>query len=380
MKRILPLVLIMFMVMPSNSSYCKSQNIKLSQLKSKYICVMDFESGRVLFEKNSKIVVPMASTTKIMTAIIALENSSIHDIVTVSKRASSIHGSTIGLKYGQKATMEELLYGLMLRSGNDCAIAIAEHTGGSVEEFAALMDSKTFDIGAFDTHFSTPHGLDADGHFTTAYDLALITRYAMSNDVFQKIVSTKNITIDSVDGQRSFHNINKILSMLEGADGVKTGYTGKAGKCLVSSALQNNRRVICIVLDSHNRWRDSKSLLEYGLKNFNNSLQIKCEEYYSYLDVTNGNKRKVKIGIDKTIGIPLSDLEIENVTVKAILPNKLSAPLFTGQEVGRLVINYEGKEIYTIPYKTLENVETSKTKSIIDRILINIENPERGND
>lgn len=266
MKRILLLVIV-FLIISPDPTYSREPDSRKPGINSRYAVVMDFESGRVLFEKNSRNIVPMASTTKIMTAIVALENSLPDEIVTVSKRASSVGGSTIGLKEGQKVTMQELIYGLMLQSGNDCAIAISEHIGGSVEKFIWMMNSKAFNIGAFNTNFVTPHGLDADGHFTTAYELALITRYAFSNEEFKKIVSSKEVVLDGANGIRKFHNINKLLWSYNGADGVKTGYTGKAGKCLVSSASRNGKRIICVVLNSSQRWDDSKKLLEYGFNN-----------------------------------------------------------------------------------------------------------------
>jgi len=368
-KRVI-LSLMLFIAIPANYSYCQNKIYKLTGLNSRYIVLMDYKSGRVLFERDSKKIVPMASTTKIITAIIALENSDIHEVVTVSKRASSIQGSTIGLKNGQKLTMEELLYGLMMRSGNDCAIAISEHIGGSVEKFAFLMDSKAFDMGAFDTHFSTPHGLDSDGHFTTAYDLALITKYAMGNESFAKIVSTKDVTLQGFNGISSFHNINKILWQIAGADGVKTGYTGKAGKCLVSSASQNGRRVICVTLDCSDRWKDSKALLEYGLNNYSDDITIHRDEHYSYIYVNNGKKSSLKVGFNDDMVIPVSEDEKKDIYFKKDLPSSLDAPLYKNQQVGSMSLYSNGKKIYSVPIKALEDVDASfKIKGFMDRIL-----------
>lgn len=365
MRKVIVLVLAFLIGMPPGFAYC---DVKLPVLDSRYICVIDYESGRVLFEKDSDKIVPMASTTKIMTAIVALENSDLKYVAAVSKRAASVGGSTVGLKYGQKVTMEELLYGLMLRSGNDCAIAIAENVSGSVEKFTALMDSKAFDIGAFSTHFSTPHGLDADGHYTTAYDLALITRYAMGNDVFARIVGTRNVTLDGADGKRSFYNINRILGMVEGADGVKTGYTGKAGKCLVSSAYKDGRRVICVILNSTDRWNDSKALLEYGFKNFESTISVDPKDHHVYIDVVNGSSSKVKAGFGNVYSLPVSESEIGNITYKFEVPEKLYAPLHEKQQLGRLVMYSNNKEIYAIPVVALESIEVSRTKTLLKKI------------
>lgn len=326
-------------------------------ISSRYAIVMDFESGRILYEKNGFSVVPMASTTKIMTAVVALENSNINDIVTISKRAASIGGSTIGLKSGQRLTMEQLLYGLMLRSGNDCAIAIAEHIGGSVESFARMMNSKAFNIGAYNTSFRTPHGLDAEGHFTTVYDLALITRYALSNSDFAKIVSTKDIAFEGIGGNIKFHNINKILWSLEGADGVKTGYTGKAGRCLVSSASRDGRRLICVTLNSPKRWDDSKRLIEYGFSNYQNILTIESRSYDRYIFASRGRRCRVYIEPDAILKIPVTKEEKNNLQISVELPQTLESPIYKGQQVGKLVIYHDNEVLFSIPYRSSENID-----------------------
>lgn len=355
MKRVL-IAALLFIILPADFAYSVNNGEKPPNVSTNYAVVMDYESGRVLFQKNSNKVVPMASTTKIMTAIVALENSNPADAVTVSRRAASIRGSVIGLKEGQKITMEELLYGLMLRSGNDCAIAIAEHIAGSVGRFMAMMNSKAFDIGAFNTRFTTPHGLDADGHFTTAYDLALITKYAFKNNEFVKIVSTKKITIDSPFGKRTFNNINKILSIVEGADGVKTGYTGKAGRCLVSSAARNGKRVICVVLNSPRRWEDSRKLLEYGFSNYCDELLITYRDFNKTIALEGGKKNKLTAGIECDIKIPITEAEKENISFKSEFYRDLTAPVFKGQQVGRLIVYSGEKELFSLPYKSLENI------------------------
>lgn len=185
--------------------------------------VMDTETGRVLFEKNAYSRRPIASTTKIMTGILAIEMGDLNDEVTVSKGASRIWGSVIDLQQGEKLKLGELLYGLMLSSGNDAAIAIAEHIGGTLENFLEMMNKKARLIGARNTNFKSPHGLDMEGHYSTAYDIALITRYALENPIFSKIVATKQAVIP----KRNLYNTNEMLEMYHGADGVKTGYTGK---------------------------------------------------------------------------------------------------------------------------------------------------------
>lgn len=331
-------------------------------LNTNYAALIDLESGRLLYEKDCRKMVPMASTTKIMTAIVALENSNLGDIVTVSKRASSISGSTVGLKNGEKVTMEELLYGLMLQSGNDCAVAIAEHIGGSVEDFAYIMDSKAFDIGAFDTHFATPHGLDKVGHFTTAYDLSLITRHAMKNGTFKRIVGTKNITIEGYAHKRIFYNTNKMLWSFEGADGVKTGYTGRAGKCLVSSASIDGRSFICVALNSPNRWEDSKKILKYGMDNYKYNVKLNLEDWIRYTEVSNGSKKKLKAGISGSISVPVSDEEVNLISIVPQFYDGLEAPIEYGQQVGELAVYVMDKRIYSMPMVSLENISKLRVK------------------
>lgn len=356
MKRASIIAVLLSIIIPGNIAYSKEPVNKIPSISSRYAVVIDYESGRVLYEKNSNKVVPMASTTKIVTAIVALENSMLNEVVTVSRRSASIHGSTIGLKQGQKLTMEELLYGLMLRSGNDCAIAIAEHIGGCVDKFVDMMNSKAFNIGAYNTHFHSPHGLDADGHFTSTLDLALITRYALDNTEFAKIISTKDITFDGISGKRAFHNINKLLYSLEGADGVKTGYTGKAGRCLVSTASRNNRRVICVVLNSPNRWEDSKKLINYGFNNYKEILSLNGRDYIRCLEVNGSSRLTVTAGFDGIYNIPVSQSEKEKLRLKIELAEGLSTPIYKGQQVGRLSIYIDDNELYSIPYKSLENI------------------------
>lgn len=368
MKKILIAVFIIFIIFPEEKGFSMAVSSRPPSIDSGYAVVMDGESGRILYEKNSCTLVPMASTTKIMTAIVALENSKLDEIVIPSKRACSVRGSVVGLKEGQEVTMEELLYGLMLESGNDCAIAIAEHVGKSVEGFACMMDSKAFDIGAFNTCFRTPHGLDANGHFTTAYDLALITRYAFKNDLFAKIVSTKEITFDTDGRRRSFHNINKMLWIMEGADGVKTGYTGKAGKCLVSSVMRQGRRFICVVLNSRNRWEDSKKLLDYSFKTYTEEFSIDAGNYNCNIGIETGIKHSTKAGLDGNISVPLSSEEKKDLYYKIILPDSLPAPVYSGQQAGRFVLYSNNAEIYSMPFRILYGVEKSETKSFFKKL------------
>lgn len=234
-------------------------------------CVLiDGKSGAVLFEKNATARLPMASTTKIMTAKIILERMSLDTVVTVPTKATLVEGSSSYLRANEKITVEKLLYGLLLDSGNDSAYTLAEACSGSVEEFARLMNEEAEKMGLHSTSFANPHGLTAENHFTTAYELAFITMQAMKNEKFCEIVSEKNVVSPSLDGKvtRYHSNHNKLLRTYDGAVGVKTGYTKAAGRCLVSAARRENELYIAVTLNDGNDWRDHTALLDYAFDGF----------------------------------------------------------------------------------------------------------------
>lgn len=218
---------------------------------------MELESGKILHAKNIDAKMPMASTTKIMTALIVAEECDLSKVITVPDIAVGVEGSSIYLKKGEKLSVKDLLYGLMLRSGNDAACALAVHHSGSVEKFVDRMNERAKELGADSTHFKNPSGLPDDEHYTTARDLCNIARHAMSNQVFKEVVSTKNYSGDF----RQFLNKNRLLSSLDGANGVKTGYTKKAGRCLVSSAEREQMDVVCVVLNCYDMFERSASII-----------------------------------------------------------------------------------------------------------------------
>ena len=232
---------------------------------AKATCVIDVESGEILFAENENAHIPMASTTKILTAIIIIENMDLSQKIKVGNNAVGVEGSSIYLKKDEEIAVIDLLYGLMLRSGNDSAVALAISCAGSVESFAKMMNEKAKQIGAVSSSFVNPHGLDDENHFTTAKDLALISAYAMKNEIFRKIVSTKMHVVPStnVSDVRYLQNKNKLLSSFDGACGIKTGYTKKTGRCLVSAAEREGKTLVCVVLSCPNMWEDSKNLLNF---------------------------------------------------------------------------------------------------------------------
>lgn len=227
---------------------------------------LDRESKEVLFEQNAYEIVPMASTTKILTAIIAIEQGDLDKKVVISKKAASIRGSKVGYKAGEEIRLKELAFGLMFKSGNDAAIAIAESLGGSIEGFAEIMNHYAKGIGVLDSHFESPHGLDSNSHYSSAYDLAILTSKGMQYDLFREIVGSKQISKNKYNFTRDYNNINKILWLIPGANGVKTGYTGGAGKCLVSSINHNGKDIIIVVLNCTDRWNQTQKIYNHVLE------------------------------------------------------------------------------------------------------------------
>lgn len=327
---------------------------------SKNIIAIDRGTNTILFEKNSKEKVPMASTTKIMTCIIALENSNLDEIVTVSKKAASIHGSKLGIKEGMQISMSSLIYGLMLRSGNDCAIAIAEHICGSVENFCSKMTEKAYSLGLTNTNFTSPHGLDDDNHYTTAYELALITNYALNNETFRKVVSTHNITILLENSSISIHNTNELLGNVEGVYGVKTGFTFNAGRCLVSCCKRDNMDIIVVVLGADTkalRTKDSISIINYIFNTYTlidtkeklfSSFNNYCKIYQKTVSIEKSTDLPVlELEENQNYTFPISKKELDNIDIKINCIQKLSYATPINSQIGTISVYNSNKLLYT---------------------------------
>lgn len=246
--------------------------------------VLDAETGRTLFEKDPDSRSLIASTTKIMTALVVSEHCNVLDRMRIPKEAVGIEGSSMYLKEGEVLTIQELLYGLMLQSGNDAAVALAIYCGGTVEGFAELMNDKARQLGLQNTHFVNPNGLDAPDHYSTANDLATLASYAMKNPVFAMTASAKTVRV----GQRVLTNHNKLLWQYEGADGVKTGYTKKAGRILVSSAMRDGRRLTAVTINAPDDWNDHKHLLDEGFKEYEVQTVIRKGDVLGYVEIAGG--------------------------------------------------------------------------------------------
>lgn len=330
-------------------------------LNSRSCVVIDRLTKNILYGKNEKNKVKMASTTKIMTAIVVLENSSLDQMVEASKKAAGTGGSRLGLKTGDKITIRDLMYGLMLCSGNDAAVCLAESIAGSVPEFANLMNAKAQELGLSNSHFESPHGLDSDQHYTTAYELAILSDYALKNPTFLNIVGTKNYTVTINGSPKTLSNTNELLGNLEGVYGIKTGFTNGANRCLVTACKRGDTDIICVVLgaDTKNfRTKDSIKLIEFSFKNFEHfNLKNFVTQYLENWQKENDNIFMVEKGTSHYLELKTDSSLEENaiISVKKDLTSTieanlslqtyLQAPVTQDTCIGHLQISSQGTEI-----------------------------------
>jgi D-alanyl-D-alanine carboxypeptidase (penicillin-binding protein 5/6) len=288
-------------------------------------------------------------------------------------KAQNTGGSSIYLQAGERLSLEDLLYGLMLQSGNDAAVAIAEHVGGSVNGFARMMNEKAAEIGAFNSNFVNPHGLDTHNHYTTAEDLGRIAAYALRNDVFSKIVSTKQKRIPwwGRDYCRVLKNKNKLLWSVKGGDGVKTGYTRNAGRCLVSSATRDGWQLVAVVLNCGSMWEESTNLLEYGFSAYQPVTYYEKGQFVKTIAVFNGKKDRVRIVTDRLVRVPLTQEEKERVEIVENWPDYLEAPVKEGQVAGQVRIELDGKVLIKANLVCQESVKEKDLKKFLFDIIAN---------
>ena len=340
-------------------------------INSRAAIVLEKSTGAVLFGKHENDIRKMASTTKIMTAIVVLENvEDLSQVITISKMAAGIGGSRLGLVSNAKVTINDLLYGLLLCSGNDAAIALAEFVGGNVEGFANLMNQKALDLGLNNTHFVTPHGLDNNEHYTTAHELALLTKYALENTTFCKIVETHSYTVTISGSPKAIHNTNELLGYCDGVYGVKTGFTNGANRCLVSSCKRGDLDIICVVLGADTkkfRTQDSIKLIEYVFANFEmvdiNSI---IEENFIRWQSESSDCFFVDKGISNNIETyletiphskyPVNKSNLKNIKTDISCEYKFEAPLLANSKVGVLQFLINDKNIFDLDIYTAKSV------------------------
>jgi len=318
--------------------------LPLPNITARSAVLMDFASGRVIWAKNEQEKLPPASLTKILTAILILEKGNLEDVVTVGEKPSKVEPSALGLKPGDKITLRDLLTAILVRSANDAAIAAAEYISGSEDEFVSQMNERAKELGALNTHFVNCHGLPAANHYSTALDIAILARYALSNPIFASIVARKKAEIriwNKEERKLTIESTNKFLSFYPYANGIKTGYTVEAGRCLAASAKKEGWQLIAVILNSKDVWKDAKTLFEYAFNNFQPYFVARSVAPISYLK-TNGNPQEIPL-------IPLSDtvvfypknqkpdIEVEQEIFKKHPPFK------AGEKVGTLVVKVNGE-------------------------------------
>ncbi len=398
MKKILYSILIFLLILLNFSTVCAddvdnevdfedtievtASNVsELPKTNSRRYIVYDRISKSMIIGKNEDVKSAMASTTKIMTTIVILEKADLNEKVTVSAKAGGTGGSRLGLKRGDKASVRDLLYGLMLRSGNDAAVALAEHVGGSVKGFAELMNEKAIELGLTNTHFVTPHGLDDANHYTTALELAKLTDYAMDNETFAKIVGTKSTTIYINNQSRQINNTNELLGVLNGVVGVKTGFTNNAGRCLVTETKRNNMDIITIVLGADtkkDRTKDSVNLIEYTFskyKIYNLEEQI-IKEFNKWKNINEKriliikgktSNPKLALGAIEKATIPICDNDKIEYSINAL--TEVEAPVEQWNVMGTLTVKLNGEILENIDIVNVNEVQKRDWKDYFKIVL-----------
>lgn len=350
--------------------------IKAPNIAAQGAILIDFESGRTLWGKNADAPMAMASTTKIMTAVLALEMGNLSDTVTVSRRAAEAPKVKMYLSTGEKISLETLLYALMLQSSNDAAVAIAEHIGGTVEAFCQMMTDKAGEVGALDTVFESPNGLDVGDHHSTAYDMAQITRYALQNDAFVKLINTREYTGKS--DKRTYHIINKnrLLTEFAGANGVKSGFTGKAGYCFIGSAVREDLWLISVVLASgwgsvgrEQKWVDTKRVLSYGFDNFAVETVVTAGDNAGVILIKRSKTPLVYALYDETLKLPLSAAEKEGLLLDVRIPGELRAPVTAGDVVGVCDVYIGGEKYAELPVVAAASADRHDLKTSMEKVL-----------
>ena len=317
------------------------------KLKSDSAVVIDSLTGRVLYSKKSQEKHSIASLTKVMTAIMLTENANMSDLIEIPKEATRIGGSTAGVKAGEKMSAKDLLYAMLLPSGNDAAYAIGQFIGnGDIKNFAYLMTKRANEIGAVDTSFANPHGLDNEMHFSTALDVAKITSYALKNKDINEVVSTKTKTVNMGSFNKTFNNTNALLSSYEGCDGVKTGFTNDANRCLIASSTRENMRLIGVILGADTteiRFKEAKEILDYSYKNYKMTDISNYLKVYVNIPVIKGNMDYYEKQINYKYSVPLKEGEYDKIYLKQEFIDSINAPMLVGQKIGKISA-YIGEE------------------------------------
>ena len=336
-----------------------------SALSAQSAILVDSDTGRVLYEKKPDQRSLIASTTKIMTAILVCEQCNVLDRMRIPQEAVGVEGSSMYLRENEILTIQELLYGLMLHSGNDAAVALAIYCGGTVEGFVQMMNDKAKALGLDGTSFQNPNGLDNPHHYSTARDLAILASYAMDNPIFSQIVSTKTIQA----GNRYLRNHNKLLWQLDGTDGVKTGYTKAAGRILVTSVKRNGRRLVAVTISDPNDWQDHITLMENAFTQFSKIEIVNQNQILGHVEITGGNDKCVALVAKEDFCYLLSPTDCPEIQLP--IPEFVYAPVAEHQDAGMAKIFLEDRLIGMVPLeygKTIEQI-TQSEPSVWERLM-----------
>lgn len=353
-------VLLLLFVVSSTISpaLAADKPVAAPQVNAESAVLVDAVTGQVLYEKNARVKRPMASTTKIMTAILVIENAGMNDVVTASKRASEVPYTSLHLKPGEKVKVIDLLRALMIRSANDSAVALAEHVGGSVEGFVKMMNQRAKELGAYDTKFANPNGLYAPGHYSTAHDLAIFTRHALRYEVFNQIVSTTSVRIErSINKQDVLvKTSSRFIKNYEGADGVKTGYIKQAGYCFVGSATRGGWRLLSVVLKSPDSQVDTTALMDYGFRNFERVILGTPEKSVTRVPVR-GGKMELEVVPSRVLHAAVKSGDRNSVRTDVNIDREIYAPVKKGDKIGTITAYVNDTPVATVDLKAASDVE-----------------------
>ncbi len=371
-KILIPIIIIVSVFIVSvNVVFVNAAEINLS---ARSAVVINASTGTVLFEKNAYEQLPMASTTKIMTALLLAEQENLDTLVVTTKQMVTVEGSSMGLLAGDTVSYKDLLYGMLLASGNDAANTTAIALSGSTQDFADLMNRKAQQLGLNNTHFVTPSGLDAEGHYSTAYDMAQLAAYALKNGKFKSAASSKTATLyyGNPPYKRKLSNHNKLLNMYEGAIGVKTGYTKKSGRCLVSAAERDGTTVVAVTLNAPDDWSDHKRLLDYGFLCTKNTNLTDCFTSAS-INVVGSDKAHVDLSAGDCF-VGLTKAEMNNITYTLDIPRFVYAPVKAGEEVGTINYYLNDKLVGTAPLSIKQDAPECEINeaSFLEKFLANL--------
>ena len=361
------LLFAMLSVYASATSKSTKSNIFTKNISAKAATLYEPTSKKVIYSKNGEERLPMASTTKIMTAMVVVDNCNTMETVIIGPESVGVEGSSAYLSEGDEYTVLELLYALMLQSANDAATALAYYVAGGISEFSEMMNRKANDLGLENTHFTNPHGLDAEDHYTTSNDLAIMSAELLENEILREIVSTYKKTFTYDERTRTYINHNKLLRLYADAAGVKTGFTKRSGRCLVGAAERDGMTFISVTLDAPSDWSDHTALLDFAFDSYEKIQLTAKGDYLQNINVVGGDKESVYISAKENLEV-IKEKETTDIEEIISLPKYLIAPIKEGETVGRVTYKVGGRD-YTVDLVALNEVNRKGENNIFLRIL-----------